>query len=82
MSEAQQHEVAREGDRPVEAIDLGTKKLDVLLTAEVFARVEPLLNTGFDIRETYAAQDSAMSKVWSDLELDAYAVYDRHKPLS
>ena len=79
LSEAQQQEVAREGNRPVEAIDPGTQKLYFLLSAEIFERVKPHLDMGFDIRETYAAQDNALAKIWSDPELDEYADYDRHK---
>jgi hypothetical protein len=82
LSEAQQQEVAREGDRPVEAVDPGTQKVYFLISAEIFERVKPLLGDGFDIRETYAAQDAALAKVWRDPELDAYADYDRHKSKS
>jgi hypothetical protein len=52
LSEAQQQEVAREGDRPVEAIDPGTQKIYFLLSAELFQCVKPLLDAGFDIRDT------------------------------
>jgi hypothetical protein len=82
LSEAQQQEIAREGDRPIEAIDPSTQKVYFLVPAEVFERVQALLGDSFDVRETYAAQDAALAKVWSDPELDAYADYDRHKPQS
>ena len=82
LSEAQQQEVAREGDRPIEAIDPGTQKVYFLVSAEVFERVKPLLGDAFDIRETYAAQDAALANVWSDSALDDYADYDRHKSQS
>ncbi len=76
------NEVAREGDRPVEAVDPATQKVYFLISAEIFERVKPLLGDAFDVRETYAAQDAALAKVWSDPEFDAYADYDRHKSQS
>jgi len=39
-----------------------------------------LFESGFDIRDTYAAQDEALAKVWNDPELDVYNNYDLHKP--
>ena len=33
----------------------------------------------FDVRETYAAQDAALAKVWNEPELDAYNEYDQHR---
>ena len=53
-----------------------------LVPAEVFKRVEPLLSGTLDIRETYAAQDAALAKIWDDPDLDAYGDYDRHKSSS
>ena len=51
-----------------------------MLEAEVFERIKALLSDdAFDIRETYAAQDAALTKVWDDPELDAYADYDKHR---
>ena len=82
LSEAQQREVAREGDVPVEAIDPTTQKVYFLVTAEIFERVKSLLSSGFDVCETYAAQDAALAKIWGDSELDAYADYDRNKSQS
>jgi len=79
LSEEQQQEVAREGNRPIATVDPGTQKVYNLVSAEVFERVKALLGDAFDIRETYAAQDAALAKIWSDPELDAYADYDRHK---
>ena len=58
----------------------GTHKVYVLVTAETFDRLRPLLEEDFEVRETYAAQDAALAKVWDDPELDAYADYDRHRP--
>ena len=79
LSEDQQQEVAREGNRPIATVHPGTQKVYYLVSAEVFERVKSLLGDPFDVRETYAAQDAALAKVWSDPELDAYADYDLHK---
>jgi hypothetical protein len=35
-----------------------------------------LLNNEFDIAETYAAQEAALSKVWNDPRLDEYTDKD------
>jgi hypothetical protein len=79
LSEEQHQEVAREGNRPIATVDPGTQKVYYLVAAEIFERVRTLLGDAFDIRDTYAAQDAALAKVWSDSELDAYADYDLHK---
>jgi hypothetical protein len=82
LSEELRQELAREGDRPIEVVDPGTQKVYVLVSAEIFERLKPLLDETLDVRETYAAQEAALAKVWGDLELDEYADYDRHRPQS
>ena len=82
LSEELQQELAREGDRPIRLVHPGTQKMYVLLAADLYERLKPLLEEGFDIADTYSAQDAALAKVWSDPELDAYADYDRHKSQS
>ncbi len=82
LSEELQQELAREGDRPIQVVHPGTQKMYVLLSAELFDRLRPLLDDSFHIRDTYAAQDAALSAIWSDPELDAYADYDRQKSQS
>ncbi|MDA1051929.1 MAG: hypothetical protein O3C40_15795 [Planctomycetota bacterium] len=56
------------------------QRVYVLLEADVFERVKALLSDdAFDVRDTYAAQDAALAKVWDDPELDAYADCYRHR---
>ena len=79
LSDELQQAIAGQGDRPMRVVHPGTHKVYVLVTAETFERLKPLLDDDFEVRETYAAQDAALAKVWDDPELDAYADYDRHR---
>jgi hypothetical protein len=72
-------------DRPVPVVDPGTNKVYVLVSAEVFERIKPLLGEEeFDIRETYAAQFAAMDtkECWDAPGMERYDDYDAHKPTS
>jgi hypothetical protein len=80
LSDELQQAIADQGDRPMRVVHPRTHKVYVLVTAETFDRLKPLLDDDFEVRETYAAQDAALAKVWDDPELDAYADYDRHRP--
>ena len=83
LSKELREELAQHGDRPMRLVNPDTQQVYVLLEAEVFERVKALLSDdGFDVRDTYAAQDAALAKVWDDPELDAYADYDRHRAQS
>ncbi len=74
-------ELAQHGEGPIRLVNPDTQRVYVLLDAEVFERVKALLSDdAFDVRDTYAAQDGALAKVWDDPELDAYADYDQHRP--
>ncbi len=79
LSDELQQEIARQGDRPMQVVHPGTHKVYVLVSAETFERLKPFLDDDFDVRDTYAAQDAALAKVWDDPELDAYADYDHHR---
>ena len=68
--------------RAVHVEDEQTKKQYVLLPLEVYQRIRSILDSEFDISETYAAQDEALAKVWDDPELDVYNDYDAYKPRS
>ena len=51
----------------------------MIIPGELYDSLQPLLEEGpFDIRETYAAQDAALAKVWDDPDLDVYNDYDAH----
>jgi len=71
-----------ESRQPVQLEDEQTHLRYVLLPLDVYQRVQSILGNDFDISDTYAAQDQALSQVWSDPALDAYSKYDDHKPQS
>ena len=80
LSKELREELAQHGDRQIRLVNPDTHRVYVLLEAEVFERIKALLSDdAFDVRETYAAQDAALTKVWDDPELDAYADYDKHR---
>ncbi len=77
LSQEQQRELEEHGGKPIEVVHPGTQKVYVLIDGEIYEKLRPLLDEGaFDIRETYAAQESALAKVWDDPELDVYNDYD------
>jgi hypothetical protein len=76
LTEEQQRAVASSGE-PVRLIDPQTNAVFVLLRADDYERVRPLLEDEFDIRDTYAAQfASAMRAGWGDPAMDDYDNYD------
>jgi hypothetical protein len=80
LSKELREELAQHGDRLIRLVNPDTQRVYVLLDADVFERVKALLSVdAFDVRDTYAAQDAALTKVWDDPELDAYAEYDHHR---
>ena len=56
----------------------------MLVSAEVFERIRPLLGEDFDIRETYAAQFAALNtkECWDAPGVELYDDFDAHKPRS
>jgi len=81
LSKEQQRELEQHGGKPIQVVHPDTRKVYVLIDGEIYNRLRPLFDDElFDIRETYAAQDQALGKVWDDPELDVYNDYDAHKP--
>jgi hypothetical protein len=80
LSKAQQREIEKQGDKPIEVLHPETQKVYVLIAGDIYERLRQLFDDRFDIRETYAAQDEALAKVWDDPELDVYNDYEAHKP--
>jgi hypothetical protein len=77
LTEEQRTAIAASPDEPVRLIDSKTNAIFVLLHADEYARVRPLLEDDFDIRETYAAQfAAAMRAGWADPAMDEYDNYD------
>ena len=85
LSTEQQRALHDNADRPLQVVDPGTKKVYVLVSADVFERIKPLIGEEeFDIRETYAAQFAAMStpECWDAPGMELYDDYDAHKTKS
>ncbi len=74
-----QQALAKQGDKPMHIVDPGTKKVYVLVSADLFDRIMPSGEETFEIEDTYEAQSAALAKVWDDPSLDIYANYDLHK---
>jgi hypothetical protein len=80
LSKDQRDELAQRAGEPVRVVDPATQKEYVIVPIDLFDRVRALLgDEQFDIRETYAAQETALAKVWDDPALDVYNDYDAHR---
>ena len=80
LSPEQREAIKQHPGTPVYVVDVETQATYVLLPADTYQQVRTLLGEEpFDIRETYPAQDAALSKVWDDPELDVYQDYDSHE---
>jgi len=71
------------GDRPLQVIDpTTTSKQYILIAADVYDRVKPLIaGDNFDIRESYAGQFAAMDSenCWAAPGMELYDDYDARK---
>ncbi len=66
---------------PLVVVDPTTNARYFLVSANLYERLQSLMtDEPFDVRETYATQDAALSGVWNDPDLDVYDHYDRHPP--
>lgn len=72
LTPEQHSELEQHGDQPVPVLDPVNQKLYFLVPDAVFQRLRAVFDEAFDIRETYAAQESALLKVWDDPALDVY----------
>ena len=83
LSPEQREAIKQHPDTPVYVVDMETQATYVLLPADTYQQVRALLGDApLDIRETYPAQDAALSKVWDDEELYTYNEYDANQPPS
>ena len=82
LSEEQLSAVAAQPGEPVRLVNPKTNEVFVLLRADEYERVRPLLDD-FDLRDAYPAQvRSAMAAGWADPEMDDYDNYDEaHRKL-
>jgi hypothetical protein len=77
LTEEQTLAIAARPGEPVRLMDPKTNEVFVLLRADDYERVRPLLEDDFNIRDTYAAQfASAMRAGWGDPAMDDYDNYD------
>ncbi|HEY3396002.1 MAG TPA: hypothetical protein VGK58_25085 [Lacipirellulaceae bacterium] len=81
LSAEQRQAIADHPGEAVEIVDEVSQARFVLLPAEQFDRIKALFsNDDFDVRETYAAQNSALAAAgWDDPELDIYNDYDANR---
>lgn len=69
--------------QPVTVEDDQSHDRYVLLPLDTYQKIRALVgDEPFDVRETYEAQEQALSHVWDDPELDAYNNYDAGSPQS
>jgi len=73
LTHHQHVDLEQHGDKPMPVIDPVNQRAYMLVAGELFDSVRALLDDGpFDIRETYAAEEAALAKVWDDPTLDVY----------
>lgn len=80
LSTEQLQALANNPGEPIEIVDEASQTRYILLREDQFDRVRALLaSDDFDVRETYAAQSSALGAAgWDDPDLDIYNDYDAH----
>ena len=83
LSPEQEEALKRHGHRPVHVVDHSGQVAYVLVPADDYERIRPLLESDeFDIRETYLLQEEvARAEGWEDPVMDDYDDYDtRRRP--
>ncbi|GEM_PF-839290 len=77
LTEQQRQAVANEPKQRLRLVDPKTQDVFVLLRADEFEQIRPLLDDDFELRDTYAAQmATAMRAGWADAAMDDYDNYD------
>lgn len=81
LTEELRHALQETQDQgPVTLVDPANNRKYVLLREEVYNRIRSLCEVeDFEIRETYAAQDTAAGAAWSHPDDAAYDNYDAHR---
>lgn len=81
LSAEQRLALADHPGEPIEVMDEVSRARFVLLPTEQFERIRALLTADeFDVRETYPAQNAALSAAgWDDPDLDIYNDYDANR---
>lgn len=74
----QSQAISASDNEPLRFVDTATDRIFVLVPADAYERVKPMLEDDFAIRDTYSAQfSSAMRAGWGDPEMDDYNHYER-----
>ena len=81
LTEQQQQTLDAVRGTPPRVVDPRTKETYILLRADVYERLKPLLSdTGdLDPRETYPMLDSVFGEDWNDPKMAEYDRYEDHK---
>ena len=81
LTPEQHADLEQHGRKPMQVIDPIDQKVYFIVPGDFFEKFGiPIDLESFDVRETYAAQDAALAKVWDDSALDVYNDYDSNKP--
>lgn len=76
LTPEQRIDLQQHGNKPVPVIDPESNAVYFLVAGETFERLKFLLDEEpFDPRDSYAAQESALSEIWNDPALDVYNNY-------
>ena len=79
LTNEQRDDLQQHGNQPVPVVDPVTNAVYFIVAKDVFERFKAVFDDEpFDIRETYAAQNAALAKVWDDPALDVYNDDDPH----
>lgn len=79
LTPQQQQALQAHAGEPIRLINPHTNQTYVLLSEQVYVRVQSLLRD--ELSDTYAAQiESAMQAGWDDPAMDDYNEYDQNRP--
>ena len=80
LTEAQRRSIAEAGKTLPRVLDPGTNTTYVLVRADVFDRLQGILDDDFHPRDTYSAVDRAFAEGWiGDPKMDDYDRYEELK---
>ena len=80
LTETQRQAIAECGATLLRVVDPGTNTAYVLVRADVFERLQGVLNGDLQPRDAYSAIDRAFAEGWNDPRMDDYDRYEELKP--
>lgn len=82
LTDDQRHAIEEQGGTPVYVVDAASNANYVLLRAEQYEKIRPLLeDEGEHSRALYPYVEQSFRKAgWDDPAMDAYDDYDAHRP--